>query len=315
MPNRILILLLLFIYLFEPLNSQSTCPVVINSNDIEQQHHVPQQQRCKCGIKTDGHIYIYCARKFLKRMPKFMRSSILYDELILSGNLIETISNNSFQGIRVKHLFLDDNRITTIENGAFIELANYLEELVLDINYDNGVSSSSSQLRYSPPNSIFENLLNLKVLKLNGFIHMFKISSFLFNKTRKLETIYLSNCNLIEIGTSAFNGIELSLRELNLNHNQLNNDENLSRNLFRLVYNGYFKRLEVLNLSYNRIQTLINLSDEDDDNDEELTVTDSEAKLNLDLSFNEISFIDERLFNKLIFKFSKLNLKKKEISS
>ena len=151
--------ILLFLFI-KSLNSQSTCPVVINSNDIEQPQ---QQQRCKCGIKTDGHIYIYCARKFLKRIPKFMRSSILYDELILSGNLIETISNNSFQGIRVKHLFLDDNRITTIENGAFIELANYLEELVLDVNYDSGsggvVGSNSRQ--FSPPLSIFDNLLNL----------------------------------------------------------------------------------------------------------------------------------------------------------
>ena len=314
------IFLLFLFFLLQPFisNTQSTCPVIINSNDIEPQLHQQQIQRCKCGIKTDGHIYIYCARKFLKRMPKFMRSSILYDELILSGNLIETISNNSFQGIRVKHLFLDDNRITTIESGAFIELANYLEELVLDINFDDSSSSSSSpqviSRQYSPPQSIFENLLNLKVLKLNGFIHMFKISSYLFNKTRKLEIIHLSNCNLIEIGTNAFSGIELSLRELNLNHNQLNNEDNLSRNLFRFIYNGYFKRLEVINLSYNRIHTLIDINSDSDEiiDDDSSSV---ESKLNLDLSFNEISFIDERLFNKLKTKLVKLNLNNNELSN
>ena len=68
---------------------QSTCPVVqptsIGNNGGQ------NEQKCKCGIKIDGHIYIYCARKQLARLPKFTRSSILYDELILSGNRIERI--------------------------------------------------------------------------------------------------------------------------------------------------------------------------------------------------------------------------------
>ena len=68
---------------------QSTCPVVqpISSGNNGGQN----EQKCKCGIKIDGHIYIYCARKQLARLPKFTRSSILYDELILSGNRIERI--------------------------------------------------------------------------------------------------------------------------------------------------------------------------------------------------------------------------------
>ena len=302
-------LFFIILFLFQPLitNTQSTCPVIIQPNDVEVSQQ-QQQQRCKCGIKTDGHIYIYCARKFLKRVPKFMRSSILYDELILSGNSIETISNNSFQGIRVKHLFLDDNRIKNVEQGAFIELANYLEELVLDISFD---TNSISFGQYQPPISIFDNLLNLKILKLNGFIHMFRVNSYLFNKTRKLETIYLSNCNLIEISTNAFNGIELSLRELNLNHNQLNNNDNLSKNLFKLIYNGYFKRLETLNLAYNHIQSLVDASDDDQIYNHDLV----DPKLSLDLSFNEISHIDERLFNKLRFMLVKLNLNNNELKN
>lgn len=67
--------------------SQSTCPVV----QPQSVSSASNEQKCKCGIKIDGHIYIYCARKQLARLPKFTRSSILYDELILSGNRIETI--------------------------------------------------------------------------------------------------------------------------------------------------------------------------------------------------------------------------------
>lgn len=126
-------------------SAQSTCPVVqssLISDSVGQQQQ--QQLRCKCGIKIDGHIYIYCARKQLKHLPKFTRSSILYDELILSGNQIDRVQAQSFNGLKVKRLLLDDNPIQYIERNSFNELANYLEELIIS------VSSMNSSLRQRP---------------------------------------------------------------------------------------------------------------------------------------------------------------------
>lgn len=74
---------------------QSTCPVVQPTSGNNVIGAGQNEQKCKCGIKIDGHIYIYCARKQLARLPKFTRSSILYDELILSGNRIERIQVKS----------------------------------------------------------------------------------------------------------------------------------------------------------------------------------------------------------------------------
>jgi hypothetical protein len=95
MMHRLLIFTsLISIFYVASISAQSTCPVVQSNGSGE--------QKCKCGIKIDGHIYIYCARKQLARLPKFTRSSILYDELILSGNRIEKIQvrlkeiNNTF---------------------------------------------------------------------------------------------------------------------------------------------------------------------------------------------------------------------------
>ena len=75
--------MLIFILLLQVtyITSQSTCPVVMNSLN-ELGHH---QQRCKCGIKTDGQIYIYCARKQLKRLQvQHLGGQSLVFEMVLA---------------------------------------------------------------------------------------------------------------------------------------------------------------------------------------------------------------------------------------
>ena len=322
------ILLAILISLSLPIiQAQSTCPVVSNNNI--------QQQRCKCGIKIDGHIYIYCARKQLKQLPKFTRSSILYDELILSGNQIERIAANSFNGLRVKRLYLDDNPIEFIEKNALNELANYLEELIISVNYVNSIDASSAnidnqielvnsnslQKRAQIPPTLFQNLLNLKMIKLNGLewttelaeqysnLEIGTLKQNTFNRTRKLEIIHLVDCGINKIELSSLNGVETSLKELNLDNNQLTSVDDVFNELKRM------KRLQILNLSRNRIRQLrrypSTLSDFSSLNNEL-------NELFLDLSFNSIMSIDEYAFgysqNGLVNALTKLNLNNNELN-
>lgn len=90
LSKSVVLFVVIVVVLLDLTNAQSTCPVVQTTSALLSGSTL-NEQKCKCGIKIDGHIYIYCARKQLARLPKFTRSSILYDELILSGNRIERI--------------------------------------------------------------------------------------------------------------------------------------------------------------------------------------------------------------------------------
>lgn len=64
---------------------------------------------CQSGLREDNTNYIYCARQGLRQVPNFfsngghepmsMRTgmvNVVYDELVLSDNLIESIDQTSF---------------------------------------------------------------------------------------------------------------------------------------------------------------------------------------------------------------------------
>lgn len=291
-------------------DGQSTCPVVqspIYGSKLSSSSSM--EQKCKCGIKVDGHIYIYCARKQLRQLPKFTRSSILYDELILSGNLIESVRVNSFNGLKVKRLFLDDNPLRVVERNSFVELANYLEELIL--------STSSGLARTRIESSLFQSLLNLKVIKLSGVYVASGESTGdgllrqnLFNKTRKLEIINLVDCNLNRVESNSLNGVETSLKELNLDNNQLESTNELFNELKRM------KRLQMLNLSRNRIKHLLRFMS----TEQFQSAKSTENTFEIDLSFNGIVSIDERAFGSHVLmdgiasSISKLNLNNNELN-
>ncbi len=339
MQSRIFLVFIVFIlYEIVSIQTQSTCPVIQPINTALQQS---QQQRCKCGIKIDGHIYIYCARKQLKQLPKFTRSSILYDELILSGNSIQTVRANSFLGLKVKRLYLDDNPIRAIEPAAFTELANYLEELYISVSVNSQliptVAGSSDSitviksLRRTPiPTRLFQSLLNLKIIKLNGLdlnedlrrplvnseYFMENIDEEvidtrggvllpnLFNRTRKLEVIHLVDCNIRRVEPYSLNGVESSLRELNLDNNGLTTTQDIFNEILRM------RRLKSLNLSRNKISQLSRFSflNEDD------LAASALSELSLDLSFNAMQKIDENSFGQLSRVISKLNLNNNELN-
>lgn len=306
--SRFILISALVIMLVNSLYGQSTCPVKFSPDQ--------RQQNCKCGIKTDGQIYIYCARKQLTQLPQFTRSSILYEELILSGNQITDILVNSFKGLRVKRLYLDNNPIKTIAPNALIELANYLEELVISVDQSQQLMPNRPAL----PSRLFKSLLNLKIVKLTGLTIMkdSHLTSSLFNRTRKLESIHLIDCSIRSLDINSFSGVEYSLQELNLDNNQIDSTHVIFSELERM------KRLQTLTLSRNNIRRISRfqqstaelLGNTHNDLGSNIIQENLNAKtFELDLSFNAVNHIDDFAFaGRVLSSTSKLNLNNNELT-
>ncbi|CAF1551836.1 unnamed protein product [Rotaria magnacalcarata] len=194
---------------------------------------------CQSGIRDDGINYVHCARKSLSEIPRFSSNrlfNLAFDELILSDNLIAHIHANAFNGLRIKRLIMTGNQLKSIDENAFRELENYLEELILE--FDSTVVDRI-------PLAIQTNLINIKSLTLIG-LNLRILPSNIFNHMKKLESLTLKSCHIQFIETNAFSFIEKHLRYLYLDHNKLN--QKIFSEINRLI------SLEKLSLSNNYIQ-------------------------------------------------------------
>ncbi|CAF5206959.1 unnamed protein product, partial [Rotaria magnacalcarata] len=172
------------------------------------------QTICQAGIRQDNTNYIHCGRKQLSEIPNFSRTTnTFYDELVLNDNQISEIRQNAFQGLRVKRLNLSGNKIRSIDSRGFIELANYLEELIIEFD---------SSVNYEIPDAIKFNLINLRSLKLIN-LNLTIIRNNTFIKYRKLEELAITKSNIKSIEFNGFNSLT-TLRSLHLDQNQLNDN-------------------------------------------------------------------------------------------
>ncbi|CAF0847688.1 unnamed protein product [Didymodactylos carnosus] len=250
------------------------------------------QSICQSGIREDNSNYIHCARKQLQIIPDFSRINTFYDELVLNDNLIQHIPVNAFSGLRVKRLSLQGNKIQSIESQAFIELANYLEELVIEFDQ-----------QYMPinkiPDAILKNLYNIRSLILTG-LNLHTLSNDTFQYFKKLEKFSCIKCNLVTIDDMTFDSnkiISITLKELHLDNNKLS-DLNWSKICKNL------KNLEILTLSQNHFQTLTN----------NLLTNLTQLKL-FDLSYNGLQTIDTNIFINQSLTLEKLYLQNNELNS
>ena len=111
--------------------------ILVISIKTDQNSH---SSSCQSGLREDNTNYIYCARQSLRLIPNLNQidsggggGSGIYDELVLSDNLIERIDANTFSStLKVKKLYLDANPLRIIHAEAFKHLRNYLEEIFFE---------------------------------------------------------------------------------------------------------------------------------------------------------------------------------------
>lgn len=258
-------LLFLFIY------SIKSCPLKT----------VDSRSGCYCGIEVDGTNYIQCQPYSIKIIPEFTRSYI-HDKLNLSYNFIRNITHESFNKLRVKKIYLQNNLIEFIDKHSFDNnILNYLEELHIDV-LNNG---SLEFLCYGT-------WQKLRVLELSGF--NFNQHQTCFEKFQRLERLIIKNSKINFLSHHLYqlpHLYELSLINNHIEYLNFDNDLlatysspikvfNLTLNQLRTIPNDLFNRmpqLQTIDLSYNFL--------------ENLPLITSMNPLNINLSSNLINYI------------------------
>ncbi|CAD5111702.1 DgyrCDS993 [Dimorphilus gyrociliatus] len=237
----------------------SRCPITINS--------------CKCQ-ETQLERNIICKDIGLyEKVPTFLPSSIIYDEIRFLGNSsIRTIQRGAFRNIKVKSIYLQQNECENIEEKAFEGVGKYLLNLTITMNAIKNIRADA-----------------LKDLK-------------------KLYYLDLSNNSIDHIEKEAFNHA-LSVRKIDLSHNSINSiEETLFNNStflnsIDLSYNNIqnvtmrFKKLILLTTLKLSNNLLTDLRDE---------MIPTSVK-DVDLSGNKITSINSAGFSSSFF-LKKLNL-------
>lgn len=198
---------------------------------------VDSRSGCYCGIEIDGTNYIQCQPYSINQIPEFTRSYV-HDKLNLSSNFIRNITHHSFQQLKVKKIFLQQNLLESIDKQSFNHnILNYLEELHLDV-LNNG---SLEFLCYGTWNK-------LRVLELKGFY--LQSHEGCLEKLHRLERLIIRNSQI-----ERFSPIFLKLpqlMELSLINNQL---EYLRMDFDSSISSSSIK---IFNLTFNQLRTIPN---------------------------------------------------------
>lgn len=216
---------LLLLLLFTLINS---CPLKI----------VDIHSGCYCGIEIDGSNYIHCHPYSINRVPEFTRSYI-HEKLNLSKNSIEYLRNTSFEQLKVKGIYLEENPIKTIEKSTFNpQLLHYLEELHLESVTHHSVEFLCVGI-----------WRKLRVLKLIGFD--FQRFQSCFDQFPRLEKLIILNSKIKSISSHISKRpflSELALINTHLTHLNFLDDHSIS--------SSSSSSIRILNLTSNQLRTI-----------------------------------------------------------
>ena len=271
----------------------------INATTLEFEHDDDDDNNngvCQTGIREDMSNYIYCARQNLTQIPKLVdkislafKSTIIYDELVLTENQIEILTQNSFdKNLKVRKVYIDLNPIKKINFNAFDNIRNYLEELYFEKPLFDNLFAVTNNIDYSNSeeeiidnkkddkslfqSSVFKKCGNLRILSIKNY-KIFQLDSSEFLRLSKLKKLIIKNSNLNFVSKDAFKGLEDSLIEIDLESNNLNQipidaitglkqlkklnlAQNQIYNIDISIFYMFSKSLQILDLSYNLIKTV-----------------------------------------------------------
>jgi len=175
--------------------------------------------------------YLTISRGNLDRIPS--RAFTLLPEvtiLRLSGNKIKTVEPESFKGLNLKQLYLNDNQLSQVGRSDFKELDS-LEKLDLSLNKITTIDAKAfeklshlvelnlafNSLKKVP--TAVNSLVSLKVLRLDNN-QIATVSAGDFARLSHLEQLLLNDNKISRIESGGFEGLT-SLKQIDLRSNYL----------------------------------------------------------------------------------------------
>ncbi|KAM9771564.1 leucine-rich repeats and immunoglobulin-like domains protein 3 [Syngnathus typhle] len=271
--------------------------IKLNHNELDL---IPDLGPCASNVTT----LILANNRLSKMAAEQLRPFLALETLDLSNNNIVEIKANSFPVLPLKNLFLNNNRISSLETGCFGNLSNSLQVLRLNRNRLSSIPAKIFQL----PNLqhlelsrnrvrrveglTFHGLQALRSLKMqrNGLTRLMDGA---FWGLGNMEVLQLDYNNLTEVSKGWLYGL-LTLQQLHLGHNAISR--------IRADAWEFCQKLSELNLSSNHLSRL-----------EESSFVGLSLLDELHIGNNRVSFIADGAFRGLS-SLQTLDLQNNEIS-
>ncbi|KAF5281109.1 hypothetical protein FQR65_LT02975 [Abscondita terminalis] len=165
--------------------------------------NIPRINNPLTFAKTEHLKILQIWNSTLTKFDSFRSKSL--QELVLSDNLLTTISSTNFENLpSLTFINLNNNRISSINPNAFYKLT-YLQDVLL----------SNNNITYLDPNT-FANNLELTTIKLSG--NPLKVID--LRLTSDLESLFLKSCHLQKFDESLSSNL-LLLSFLDLSDNNM----------------------------------------------------------------------------------------------
>ncbi|XP_036375757.1 leucine-rich repeats and immunoglobulin-like domains protein 3 [Megalops cyprinoides] len=271
--------------------------IKLTNNDLDS---IPDLGPCAANITVLSLANNRIAKIPLERLQAFQS----LETLDLSNNIISELKATSFPVLPLKNLFMNNNRISSLESGCFDSLSNTLQVLKMNRNRLTSVPAKIFQLpnlqhlelnrnRVKRVDGLtFHGLHSLKSLKMqrNG---LSRLMDGAFWGLSNMEVLQLDYNNLTEVNKGWLYGL-LSLQRLHLAHNAVSR--------IRPDAWEFCQKLRELDLTSNQLTRL-----------EESSFVGLSVLDELHIGNNRVSFIADGAFRGLS-NLHTLDLKNNEIS-
>jgi Leucine-rich repeat (LRR) protein len=203
----------------------------------------PMPDPCECEyMHQPDRLVVNCKQKYFDTIPSPVAGSdVMIDELTLADNVLSTIPDKAFIGLRIRRLDLTGNQLTNISGGAFDGLQETVEELLLELD-------ESAEF----PVQSLAALTGLRLLKVVGYRRASTLPPRALAPLTSLAVLSLRDGSLHNLSAADLDGQRTSLTELDLNSNKLD--------AVPTAAIASLKNLTVVELNQNVINVIANRS-------------------------------------------------------
>lgn len=246
------------------------------------QHDLPEfQSSCLCAYNLRRELSVQCDmvdfNKLLHTLDHYCKN-IPLDLLYINNSTVLTLKDSIFKNLKIHNIQISGCKIRNITRGAFVGQEDVLKNLNLQ---ENDIAEVP-----------VESLRHLKLLSLLDLSHnrITHIPDGAFRTLKKLTSLKLSDNN-VTLSSGAFQGLETSLKNLNL--------KGTNQKIIPTGIRG-LKTLAFLDMSQNNIRDLPGIDGKDFDGLVSLTA--------LNLERNLLQSIEETAFDGVKNSLSSLSL-------